>query len=50
MRLFTNKDSSNFVEVDAAEIASVDTVADPPVVAAPAAVAEPKLTDAMCTS
>ena len=47
VRLFTNKDSSNFVEVDAAEIASVDTVPDPPAVAAPSgAIAEPKLTDA----
>ena len=47
VRLFTNKDNSNFVEVDAAEIASVDTVPDPPVVTAPSArIAEPKLTDA----
>src|ERR1700722_13889265 len=47
VRLFTNKDSSNFVEVDAAEIASVDTVPDPPAVTAPSgATAEPKLTDA----
>jgi hypothetical protein len=47
VRLFTNKDNSNFVEVDAAEIASVDTVPDPPAVAAPSVrTAEPKLTDA----
>ncbi len=47
VRLFTSKDSSNFVEVDAAEIASVDTVPDPPAVTAPSgAIAEPKLTDA----
>ena len=30
VRLFTSQDSGNFVEVDAAEIASVDTVPDPP--------------------
>ena len=29
VRLFTSQGSSNFVEVDAAEIASVDTVPDP---------------------
>jgi Transglycosylase SLT domain len=47
VRLFTNKDSSNFLEVDAAEIASVDTVPDPPTAPAPSgATAEPKLTDA----
>jgi Transglycosylase SLT domain len=47
VRLFTNKDNSNFVEVDAAEIASVDTVPDPPAVTAPSGkIAEPKLTDA----
>ena len=44
VRLFTSKDSGNFVEVDAAEIISVDTVPDPPVVPAPAA--EPRLTNA----
>jgi hypothetical protein len=44
VRLFTTPGSSNFVEVDAAEIVSVDTVPDPP---APALEkAEPKLTDA----
>jgi transglycosylase-like protein with SLT domain len=43
VRLFTSKDGGNFVEVDAAEIASVDAVPDPPVV--PQA-AEPKLTSA----
>ena len=47
VRLFTSKDSGNFVEVDAAEIASVDTVPDPPAATAPsAAIPEPKLTDA----
>lgn len=47
VRLFTGKDSSNFVEVDAAEIASVDTIPDPPAVTAPTDVkAEPKLTQA----
>jgi hypothetical protein len=44
VRLFTSKDGGNFVEVDAAEIASVDTVPDPPVV--PTQAAEPKLTSA----
>jgi hypothetical protein len=44
VRLFTSKDSGNFVEVDAAEIASIDTVPDPPVV--PVQAAEPKLTSA----
>jgi hypothetical protein len=44
VRLFTSKDSGNFVEVDAAEIVSVDAVPDPPVV--PVRVAEPRLTDA----
>ena len=37
VRLFTGKDGGNFVEVDAAEIASVDTVPDPPVVPTQAA-------------
>jgi Transglycosylase SLT domain len=47
VRLFTSKDSGNFVEVDAAEITSIDTVPDPPKVTAPIAVIpEPKLTDA----
>jgi hypothetical protein len=41
VRLFTRQGSSNFVEVDAAEIASVDEVPDPPVAAA-----EPKLSNA----
>ena len=45
VRLFTNKDNSNFVEVDAAEIASVNTVPDPPAETAPAG-GNPKLTDA----
>ena len=44
VRLFTSKDSGNFVEVDAAEILSVDAVPDPPVAATPA-VAEPRLTN-----
>jgi hypothetical protein len=44
VRLFTSKDSGNFVEVDAAEILSVDAVPDPPVAATPAA-AEPRLTN-----
>jgi hypothetical protein len=47
VRLFTSPGSGNFVEVDAAEIASVESVPD---VAAPQAtggrVSEPKLTDA----
>src|SRR5271170_5467949 len=47
VRLFTSKDSGNFVEVDAAEIASVDTVPDPPATTAPGGgITEPKLTDA----
>ena len=33
VRLFTSQGSGNFVEVDAAEIASVDTVPDPPAAA-----------------
>jgi soluble lytic murein transglycosylase-like protein len=44
VRLFTKPGSDNFVEVDAAEIASVDLVPDPP--AASAVSAQPKLTDA----
>src|ERR1700761_6978670 len=44
VRLFTSRDSGNFVEVDAAEILSVDAVPDPPVAATPA-VAEPRLTN-----
>ncbi len=35
VRLFTSQGSGNFVEVDAAEIASVDTVPDPPPAAVP---------------
>jgi hypothetical protein len=47
VRLFTSKGSGNFVEVDAAEIASVNTVPDPPAVTAPGeGTTEPKLTDA----
>ncbi len=47
VRLFTSKDSGNFVEVDAAEITSIDTVPDQPMATAPIAeIPEPKLTDA----
>lgn len=35
VRLYTSKGSGNFVEVDAAEIASVDTVPDPPAATPP---------------
>jgi hypothetical protein len=45
VRLYTSQGSGNFVEVDAAEIASVDTVPDPPA-ATSGGVTEPKLTDA----
>jgi hypothetical protein len=44
VRLYTTQGSSNFVEVDAAEIASVETVPDP--LPAPGVVPEPKLTSA----
>ena len=44
VRLYTSQGSSNFVEVDAAEITSVEVVPDPP--PAPAVVTEPKLTTA----
>ena len=44
VRLFTSRGSSNFVEVDAAEITSVDVVPDPPSIPTPAT--EPKLTNA----
>lgn len=43
VRLFTNQNSGNFVEVDAAEIASVDVVPDPPAIVT---VPEPRLTNA----
>ena len=43
VRLFTSQGSSNFVEVDAAEIASVDKVPDPPL---PAVAVAPRLTNA----
>ena len=43
VRLFTSKDSGNFVEVDAAEILSVDAVPDSPVAVTPAV--EPRLTN-----
>jgi Transglycosylase SLT domain len=46
VRLFTSRDSGNFVEVDAAEIASVDTVPDPPPAAVPISAPVPKLTSA----
>jgi len=47
VRLFTSRDSGNFVEVDAAEIASVESVPDLPEPKAPATVvSEPKLTAA----
>jgi Transglycosylase SLT domain len=46
VRLFTSRDSGNFVEVDAAEIASVDTVPDPPPAAVPKPLGEPMLTNA----
>ena len=53
VRLFTSRGSSNYVEVDAAEIASVDIVPDPPAPAAGlsggaslVATEEPKLTQA----
>jgi Transglycosylase SLT domain len=43
VRLFTGKDSGNFVEVNAAEIVSVDAVPDPVI---PTKAVEPKLTTA----
>src|ERR1700743_2216451 len=43
VRLFTSRDSGNFVEVYAAEILSVDAVPDSPVAVPPAA--EPRLTN-----
>ena len=47
VRLFTSKDSGNFVEVDAAEITSIDTVPDPPMATVPGGeTPEPKLTAA----
>jgi hypothetical protein len=46
VRLFTSRDSGNFVEVDAAEIVSVDTVPDPPPATVPKSAPVPKLTDA----
>jgi hypothetical protein len=46
VRLFTSQGSSNFVEVDAAEIVSVDMVPDPPPAIVPKGAAEPKLTNA----
>jgi Transglycosylase SLT domain len=47
VRLFTNKDSGNFVEVDATDITSIDTVPDPPMATVPIAeIPAPKLTDA----
>jgi hypothetical protein len=46
VRLFTSRDSGNFVEVDAAEIVSVDAVPDPPPATVPASASQPKLTSA----
>jgi hypothetical protein len=46
VRLFTSQGSSNFVEVDAAEIASVDTLPDPPLSPVAGAAAAPRLTNA----
>jgi soluble lytic murein transglycosylase-like protein len=46
VRLFTNQDSTNFVEVNAAEIVSVDLVPDPSSVPSAVAASEPKLTEA----
>jgi Transglycosylase SLT domain len=51
VRLFTNRDSDNFVEVDVAEIASVEIVPDPVPVAGGALgsqlmIRQPRLTDA----
>ncbi len=46
VRLFTSRDSGNFVEVDAAEIASVEAVPDPPPATVAISAPEPKLTDA----
>ena len=46
VRLFTSRDSGNFVEVDAAEIASVDMVPDPPPATVPTSALQPKLTNA----
>ena len=46
VRLFTSQGSGNFVEVDAAEIASVDMVPDPPRRCAQRSNREPKLTNA----
>jgi transglycosylase-like protein with SLT domain len=46
VRLFTSRDNGNFVEVDAAEIASVDAVPDPPPAAVPIPAPVPKLTNA----
>ncbi len=45
VRLFTNRDSDNFVEIDAAEIAAVDIIPDPPLAPPAARASEPKLTD-----
>ncbi len=46
VRLFTSQGSGNFVEVDAAEIDSVDVVPDPPPTAVSNPATEPKLTNA----
>src|ERR1700742_1084317 len=46
VRLFTSRNSGNFVEVEAAEIASVDTVPDPPAAVAPNPPVAPRLSNA----
>jgi soluble lytic murein transglycosylase-like protein len=46
VRLFTTQGSENFIEVDAAEIASVNLVADPPSATLPGAAKETRLTEA----
>jgi hypothetical protein len=46
VRLFTSRDSANFVEVDAAEIVAVEIVPDPPPATRATATTEPKLTQA----
>ena len=50
VRLFTSQGSGNFVEVDAAEIASVDMVPDPPGCRAQRGRQHPGLPTPMCTS
>ena len=50
VRLFTSQGSGNFVEVDAAEIASVDVVPDPPPATVPISARSRSLPMPMCTS